>query len=551
MSEITKLRKSGALQEAYRIGLEVLRREPGNFKAKVEFGWVLNDMMKLKLESGQSSLFQLGKEYIGLIDQFIDLKIPESERTLINSVSWQIIKFVNNLANSRNPDIYLINSIISKLRLIPYDKPSGQHSLLLHAILKLNMQPVSFLYFINWWGLDNFGVEDLKPYRVSSSEGGRGYTINSLAERALCEVLKYIVEFMNSYQGDEIKDKKIYQVIKSLYHKVEEVSAKHPEFFQLRYQFVKFHLSVSRFKNRFDIRPLGRDKLLEILLPFARIKKDEFWVWDMLSELVSDEEMRLSCLCRAMMSKVEDKYLVNVKEKLAEHLIKRKLYKEAKIEISQIIKIREQNGWSIPETVKRMTSESWYKGTKINMNESNRRFYAENARGAEEILFLDLKSYVAVIKGLDESKGIAHFVFGERGGGKELVFEGSFNYKRYNLEIGVGDFVEIRVSYEDVFSQGMDRAVKQSSLGRVKVYFAKKTDKVPPSFIYKEVEDYIVVKKDKKGNMIGFVDDVFIPPDLMKENKSIKRGEKYKVYAVLNYNESKEAWSWIGLRIEK
>lgn len=539
MSKIMELRKSGKLQEAYKIGLEALEKEPTNPKVKIEFAWVLNDILKSKIDEDQNHLPKSEKDnYLHLIDKFITLEISESEKTLINSISWQIIKLINNISNSSNPDIYLINHIVSRLKKIPYDKPSPQHSLLLHAILKLDIKPIYFIHFISWWGIDdNFRPEDLEPYKISGKE--KNYTINSLAERTACEILKHILEFIKDSQVNTAENKQIHLIVKILYNKVEKLIAQHPKFLQLRYQFVKFHLNISKLKNRFDITPLPKTKLLQIILPFARLKKDEFWLWDTLSELVPDNKMRISCLCRAMMSKVDEKFLINVKEKLAEYFINERLYKEAKIEISQIIQIRKQNNWPIPKKISNITSESWYKSTKTNINENNKKFYAENGKNAEEILLLDLKSYIAVIKGLNEDKGIAYFVSGEKNVNKELLFEGSFNYKKYNLKITVGDFVELKALPED-----------NTTPQHLKVFFAKKTNQKPPEFVYKEIEDFITIKTDRKGNTIGFSADVFIPPDLMQGTEKYTTFKKYKIYAVMNYNESKKTWNWIALKIK-
>lgn len=104
------------------------------------------------------------------------------------------------------------------------------------------------------------------------------------------------------------------------------------------------------------------DEAIEFLIPVVKEKITEYWTWSLLGDLiiVSDKEKALSCYCKSLLCKAEVKFLASVRMKLAQLLIDKELWKEAKSEINSIINSKDEGAF-IPDILANYQQNDWFK----------------------------------------------------------------------------------------------------------------------------------------------------------------------------------------------
>ena len=61
-----------------------------------------------------------------------------------------------------------------------------------------------------------------------------------------------------------------------------------------------------------------KDNMLVSLLPFAKKKRNDFWVWEILAEAFSnDPDKVFDCYCKALSCQSPEEMLVNLRQKMA------------------------------------------------------------------------------------------------------------------------------------------------------------------------------------------------------------------------------------------
>jgi hypothetical protein len=264
----------------------------------------------------------------------------------------------------------------------------------------------------------------------------------------------------------------------------------------------------------------NKDNMLDSLLPFAKKKRNDFWVWQILSEAFENEPPKVfSCLCKALSCKSPEEMLVGLRQKMAKELISKKLFNQARTEIDLLIKARIAHGYRIPTEVTEWQTEDWYQ-TAIS-SQSNSAFYKLHLLEAEAILFSDIEEEEAIVEFVNSDKKMLNFII------SDTKF-GFFKYDRFFSKINVGDTIKIRI-------QG------GSNEGIYQIYTAIKSegDSIKKKFI-KEVNG--VVKKSEDKNF-GFINDVFVPPAIIEQKKLID-GMEFSGTAMKSYNKTKKIWSW-------
>jgi hypothetical protein len=141
---------------------------------------------------------------------------------------------------------------------------------------------------------------------------------------------------------------------------------------------------------------------LQVLLPFARSKSHEFWVWELLSLCVDSDLEKLACLCKAVLCKTQESFLINVKQQLALLLLQMGKLSEAKSEVQACIAIREQNNWHVAASLRQLTQEPWFNTTEGAGNLV--AFYQQQAKLVQSLLYRDLPIAEAVITEINTEK---------------------------------------------------------------------------------------------------------------------------------------------------
>jgi hypothetical protein len=499
--EIKELRKAGQLEEALQMANGALQSDPYDIWNKRAAAWVYYDYLKKNCKPDSFDAF---KENLLKIKA---LQLPEDEKMVFDSCAWQIGSVVFALYKEENVDFGKINDLFAIIKDFHFSKPSEAFSFIYKAFHKGYQNWNKYLEFADWWNFENFrSVDYLK-------EVFNNTTIISIAEQAYIAYSKKTLEPERTEINGFILPKSINtHRIKDFLPKLEALIEAHPEFLYPPYFKAKLLLVIGE-----------KDNVLAAFLPFARSKRNEFWVWDVLADACSEEEQKLACLCKAMSLKTPDNFTIKIRQKLAGLLIKRQRYNEAKTEIIKFISVMESNKWNIPANVTDWTVQKWYKSAESSADNSS--FYIQHTQTADEILFGDLPEILVVVEFVNSDKGILNFVRDEN-------MHGFFKYKPLINKVHIGDVLKVRF-------------IGESRENFYKVLTIKKVNEVVELPALKHFQGNI---KIISSSGFGFVDDIFIASDLIKGNK-IADDQLIEGKALLSYNKKKESWGWKAIQI--
>jgi len=490
--DVNNLRKEGKISEAYEMALADLdNANPDDIWAVRAMSWVLVALLK------QNASFENRDDFLKYLQEFKDLKIPEDEELVYTNFGYWIIKFIYSVVKQSELNNSVLDSFVAIIKTINYPIPSELHSKLLSAITKQSDNWHGFLDFVQWWNLNNLISDDYLE------EEFKGKKMMTLAEKVYLSYAKKMLA--TNYEDD------------TFIQKLEILTGKHPKFIYPQYYLGKLLLSTG-----------DKEQAFKKFIPFAKKKQNDFWVWELLSDTQQDINIKISCFCKALTCKSPKKMLVKVHERLARLLIETKQYIYAKKEIQEVIEIRKKEGWKIKDEILFWLEQDWYKNSKEQKN--NFKFYKNNSKIAEELLFLDIEPEIAVVSYINHEKSILNFIVS-----KAKI--GFFKYPQFFSDIKVGNFIKIRL-------------LKQKGKDEVfyKVLTAEKTDNLPNENIYKTFNGELKVIENKG---FAFVDNIFIPPYFVTENNLTSRnGERVEGNAIMNYNKKREEWDWKVLTIK-
>ncbi len=499
--KIRELRQSGKLEEAMQMALQALDTEPDDIWNKRSAAWVYYDYLKKYARPDTYSLFREN------LIRIKDLQLPEEENMVFDNCGWQIGSMVFSLQKNEPVDYTKLNELFAIIREFHFTKPSEVYTLLYKAFHKGYQNWSEFLAFADWWDLDNLRSEDYLK------EEYQGKKIMSVAEQAYIAYSRKLLEGVQSVSAghDRNADR---QKIELFLPKLDRIIEKHPE-----YQYPPY------FKAKLLLAMGSDENALNAFLPFARQKRNDFWVWEVMAEIFSeDKSIQFECYCKALSLKTPEDFLVKIRQKFAEMLIERKMFSEAKTEIQKVISIRVKQEWGIPNQITHWTEQSWY--SSASAKKDNQDLYSSHLRKAEEILFQDIPEEIIVVEFVNESKNMLSFVKNKRK-------YGFFNYSGYLTGPHIGDLVKVRFS-----GDGQDNFFK--------VLTAKKAESKLTSEAIKNFEGTLKIIPPQN---FGFIGDIFIEPKLLQAT-ILKGGESVKGRAILSFNKKKNEWGWKAIEIE-
>jgi len=302
--------------------------------------------------------------------------------------------------------------------------------------------------------------------------------------------------------------------IKAFLPKLDSIIKKHPEYLYPPYYKVKLLLVLGNDEN-----------VMSEFLPFARQKRNEFWVWKLLAEMFSeDKNTQFACYCKALSLKTPEEYLVKLRQVFAGMLIERSMYNEAKTEIQKVLSTTEKHEWNLPKQVAQWTDQAWYKSATA--KKDNQDLYSNHINQAEEILFKDIPEEVIVVEFVNEEREILNFV-------KDKQKHGFFRYSNIITKPKIGDLLKVR------FNGNVQE-------GFYKILTAKKADSNTKSDAIKDFEGTLKIISPQN---FGFIDDIFIEPKIIEEKKLID-GQKINGRAILSFNKKKNAWGWKAIEVK-
>ena len=499
--EIKELRQSGKLEEALEMALAELDSQPDNIWAKRNIAWVYYDFAK------QNTLPEKFDVFSSYISKIIELALPEDEKMIFDNSAWLIIKMGYALLKMNNVGIEKYDAILSHLKQFNLTKPSESYSALFkmfHKIFKEN--PLKYVELADWWNFENFRKEDYEKERLPD-----GKSVMSIVEQAYIAYARHLLP-RQLPNGETYFYKEKATAFLLMLDKIEET---HPE-----YEYPSY------FKAKLLLATGEKDNILSSLLPFAKKKRNVFWVWDVLSEaFISDPEKVLACYSKALLCAAKEEMLVNVRQKIASIYVKKEMWDEAKTEILSIQKVRSENNWPIPVQITNWTSQPWFSSAKEKRD--NKDIYRKYAIVADEILFYDIPEKTVIVTFVNSERKILNFIASE----KEFGF---FKYDRFLRNVKIGETLKIRV-------------LKKESSGSYHVATVKKHEDLEFKRMF--VKEFHGVARINEGNNFGFVDDVFLAAGFCDRNKLINGG-KISGKAVKTFDTRKNKWGWKAFELK-
>lgn len=627
--EVFEKRKAGQIHEAYEMGQELVRNNPNDAWNIKALAYCIIDLIKdASNQNDGNSLKNLVVELNGLnIDQHDEILLrsvnhakslgnPQAKiiadakalskqgrhhdavnayRTALKSfpsdisvhegLGWELYRVGKDIFGIEKIDVYKAKQILNEYIKLKNERPSLLHSLFLRYADKLiGKEGFNLVAFLRFWDLNNLTREDYKPYQA---DNGKSYP--SVAEKVIQHAAK---DALSRHIEDDMKY--------ILPYVDNAINAFHENFWLIYYK-AKLLLGVG--KNR---------EAYEFSLSVVKAKLNEYWAWDLLAETLigTDNEKAFGCYSKALTCRSDEKFLANIRMKFVDLLIQKSLYREAKYEIDQAIKSREQEGWKLTEVQLHYQAADWYQNTTA--TKDNKVFYKQHTAIAEALLFdtlpwLDasLGNTFTIAKNPDKLKRKIFVSMANQSTPIEiLVPESRYPFKRMDLGNGLkikGEYnadkwfqiylIEPRSESQkwDIFPEYIgiiDHVNNEKKLAHFIVdrkidgvlYF----DNYPMTF---KVADIVVLKlsshENDRGiqysvlsctttdretssstvkkfkstvrivNGLGFTDnDIFVDRPLVDYFK-IQDNDSIEGLAVLSFNKKKSTWGWKALKIDK
>lgn len=522
--EIKELRQAGKLDEAYALAKKELSEAAANYTevVTVPIQDLNGNITEITLENNYFIALideirnfawvlyaQLGAStndldrFIEKISELKSYNIPATESMLYDNLSIVIGKAAFSIARkeSSNMDTFRLFESIKEL---PLKKPSKWYSFLFKGFHKLFKDTDRYLEFADWWCYDNFMPEDFNKEKFPD-----GKEVMSFAEQGYIAYSRHLLP-RQALPGGTIFDR---EKAEAFLPKLEMLISSHPEFQYPIYYKSKLLLALGK-----------KDEMKGAIIPFAKKKKNDFWVWELLGEAYSDgHELEFACYCKALDCHAPEEMLVNLRRKMAAMLITKEFYNEARTEIDILLAVRQKKGYKIPNEIVTWQEQHWYKSAEA--KQSNKDLYRKHISTAEDLILGDIKKELIVVEFVNSDKKILNFIVN-----KERF--GFLNYGRLIKKVETGDVFLARLD-----GKGQNTMYRALSL--------EKTDQKPGPELMKTVRGHL---RKTDSASFGFVDDVFIDPGTI-EKKKLENGIELEATAILSYNKKKEAWGWKAITI--
>lgn len=490
--DITNMCKAGQIQEAYNIAVEDLENEPQNVWSHREVGWALYYMIKGDADAGN---------YDELVEHFnklksLELLTIEQDNLIFDNVLFAIGKYIKNniflndpVASSR------LSAIFSLLKDYTFN-PSKGYSYLLQNHLKFVDFWNEIVDFFEWWNLDNLTNEDYVPYVTE-----RGNRMMTLAERAFIANSKALLKLKDLGRIEEFLPK------------LDKLMNDHPEMTYPGYFYGKLLLSLGD----------NEEEALKVVIPFARKKSTEFWVWQLLSDVFAhDQEKRLACLLRAVNCRTQETFLGKVRIKLADYYVRNKQYDKARFHIDKVTRCYVEQGWKLPNEIEYWMHEPW-----LNTTTPNGDAGMDYKTITDAILCEGTEEAIAIVTYFDPNSKRVSMIYGWQ---KRLS-------QKLRTKVGPGAVLKINYILE---ADG-----KPKVLNAVRGTFSNDLQ-------YAKVVQGTISKRDDKpfAFLKTGTKDYFIPPATVQKYH-VTNGDTVKALAVYDYEKRKETWNWICISINK
>lgn len=336
--DVRTLRKAGRLQEALDTVRQILTTNPGDFKTKSEYEWVIFDCIKIIVAN---MIAEMAKSR------------PINTRDVDDLMGWM------DEYHSLEPSI-----------------PGMACSNILGQLVKVGSNLPKFPGIIRWASIEGLRDEDWQPRQY------QGKTYSSLAmniARTLCKWVKAHPEASQKQMAFALDW-------------TERVgnATKEDDSLWLHWDMAILLRQMGDFR-----------RAAELLASVIKTKRNEFWVWAEAGRLYQSEqpELALSCFCRALECPAEPKFMVRAHRELAELLAEQEEYAQASREVAVTIDIRQAEGWPIGREMEALISSPWYDPAAEGADPP-KDFYGKHSPAALSLCFDIVETRVANYLGL-------------------------------------------------------------------------------------------------------------------------------------------------------
>lgn len=491
IKEVIAKCKSGELQEAYDIAKADWESDSQNEWEQRKMAWVLYYRIKEAVANDDFVILASSLDEL----RSLELISVTADEMIFTNVLFKVAEYVRKQQHDRDDEAYSRLSAIYSL-LGGYDfAPSKAYSALLRSYIGFGNWG-QLLEFFEWWDMDKLTREDYEPFVTE-----QGRRLMSLAERAYIAKSKLLVR-----EKDRVR-------IEQFLPKLDALMQSHSEMVYPGYYYGKLLIATGA----------SRDEALRVLVPFARKKSTEFWVWQLLSEVYADEpEAQMACLLRAVHCKTRDSFLVKVRTKLAELYIKQEKYGHARYQIDRVCECYMSEGWMLPNEIGEWVRQSWIDTVKPIAED-----LIEYKSVTDEMLCYDKKECWAVVTYVDAKSKKAFMVYGP----KRTMSQ------RLTIKVSAGEVLKIGYVTE-----------RGDSIKVVDV----KRDELPEGLSYAKVVEGVVSRRE--GNAFAFLKlrtvNCYIGAELV-QRADLQNGATIRGLVVYDYNKKKSQWNWVCVDVCK
>lgn len=496
-SDIKRLQQEGRLDDALEMAMGEYVKDPNALWAKYDLAWVYDAKCKDAATKGDVSSFAESFQPI------VKLDVLAINEMLSDTLCWRFRALLANgssqMEASDKP--LFAQQVFEMVKSLGQPHPSESYSVLCKAFYHLRENWAGFIDFMEWWGWETFRPED---YNQEKLPNGKLMPL-SLVEGCYIAYAKLLLQV-----GDRLR-------ISEFLPRLEALSEAHPEMLYTGYYTGKLLISVGG----------ERQAMLQKVLPFVRRKSGEFWAWQLLAEVMHDnEKVYLACLLRAVNCKTQDTFLVRVLYLLVNLSLSHSDYVAARLFLKRYVAAKTAAQSRLSADVVHWIDEPWYKDT-LTEGQKSEILQMDYQAITNEVLFADIPERPACIVHYDAMSRWATVVYGTQERGRIRIPKSMKN-------VCDGTCLMTRIGAP---TQESDKLTCYT-IRRIK------WEELPPTSFLRMVEGEVTANRSNSAFFVKFGKKfAFIPNELYK-GKELKVGSKITAHVVLDYQKNKSCWSW-------
>ena len=489
VKEITTKCKAGEVDEAYELALQDWNNAPGDVWTHREVGWALYYLVKQDVDNQNIDSFF--EHYDKLLE--LNLLDPTNDKMIFESVLWKLAEYTKSIPAD---SFETVSNIFSKIQNYQF-VPSEPYSRLLQYFLKFDGWD-QLADFIEWWNLDN-----LQPADYDQVQLANGKKMMSLTERAYIAYSKALLK-----RGEKER-------IASFIPQLESLMEKHPAMLYPGYFCGKLLIAQGA----------GKDEALEKVVPFVKKKLNEFWAWQLMSDVFRDDpQKQLACLLRAVHCKTQETFLGKIRIRLAEIYLQNNDRSRAKYHIDKVSACYLEQGWRMPGQIQHWSWQSWLQATQPDSSDP-----IDYKPITDAMLFSGLEECLAVVTYVDPQAKKAAIVYGLK---KRLMTK----YGHWGLKPREGIVVRLHYSPE---ADGINIARVELAHGQFNLPYLKE----------------VTGNVDKRGNNpFAFLksggEQFFISPAVVSKYH-LNGNESATAIVAYDFNKKRNEWGWSCISIKQ